>query len=56
MAERDRMVLLCGKAQANVDGYIEWLNEHIKALERAIEAQIQACQQWRQTQKYRIAI
>jgi len=50
-AERNRMALLRGKAQANVEGHIEWLTEQIKALDDEIEAQIQACQAWRHTQK-----
>jgi len=49
-AERNRMALLRGKAQANVEGHIEWLTEQIKDLDGEIEAQIQACQVWRQTQ------
>ena len=50
-AERNRMALLRGKAQANVEGHIEWLTEQIKELDNEIEAQIQACQAWQQTQK-----
>jgi transposase len=49
-AERNRMALLRGKAQANVAHHIEWLNEQIQELDSEIEAQIQASQQWRQTQ------
>ena len=45
-AERNRMALLRGKAQANVEGHIEWLTEQIKELDGEIEAQIQACQAW----------
>jgi transposase len=45
-AERNRMALLRGKAQANVAAHIEWLTEQIKAL----DSEIQACQQWRDTQ------
>ena len=45
------MALLRGKAQANVEGHIEWLTEQIKELDNEIEAQIQACQAWQQTQK-----
>ena len=50
-AERNRMALLRGKAQANVEGHIEWLAEQIKEQGGEIEAQIQANQAWRQTQE-----
>lgn len=33
-AERNRMALLRGKAQANVEGHIEWLTEQIKRTRR----------------------
>lgn len=55
-AERNRLTLLRGKAQANVEGHIEWLTEQIKGLDDEIEAHIQACQQWRQTQKLVLSV
>jgi transposase len=55
-AERNRMALLRGKAQANVERHIEWLNEQIQELDGEIEAQIQACQTWRQTQKLVLSV
>jgi len=55
-AERNRMALLRGKAQANVAHHIEWLNEQVKELDGEIEAQIQASQQWRQTQKLVLSV
>lgn len=54
--ERNRMELLRGKAQANVDAHIEWLTEQIKQLDNDIEEQIQACQVWRQTQKLVLSV
>ena len=55
-AERNRMTLLRGKAQANVEGHIEWLNEQIKELDGEIETQIQACEQWRHTQQLVLSV
>jgi len=55
-AERNRMALLRGKAQANVEGHIEWLTEQIKELDGEIEAQIQACQAWRHTQELVLSV
>ena len=55
-AERNRMALLRGKAQANVERHIEWLTEQIQDLDAEIEAQIQACQAWRQTQKLVLSV
>jgi transposase len=55
-AERNRMALLRGKAQANVERHIEWLNEQIQELDGEIEAQIQATQTWRQTQKLVLSV
>ena len=54
--ERNPMALLQGKAQANVAHPIEWLNQQIKALDGAIEAQIQASKPWRQTQKLVLSV
>lgn len=55
-AERNRLALLRGKAQANVERHIEWLNEQIQDLDAEIEAQIQACQAWRHTQKLVLSV
>jgi transposase len=55
-AERNRMAMLRGKAQANVERHIEWLNEQIQELDEEIEAQIQANQAWRQTQKLVLSV
>ena len=55
-AERNRMALLRGKAQANVEGHIEWLAEQIKEQGGEIEAQIQANQAWRQTQELVLSV
>jgi transposase len=55
-AERNRMAMLRGKAQANVERHIEWLNEQIQELDGEIEAQIQANQAWRQTQKLVLSV
>jgi transposase len=55
-AERNRMALLRGKAQANVESHIEWLTEQIKQLDDEIDAQIQACQAWRHTQKLVLSV
>ena len=55
-AERNRLTLLRGKAQASVEGHIEWLNEQIQELDGEIEAQIQASQPWRQTQKLVLSV
>jgi len=55
-AERKRLTLLRGKAQANVEGHIAWLTQQSKGLDDEIEAQIQACQQWRQTQKLVLSV
>jgi len=55
-AERNRMALLRGKAQANVERHIEWLNEQIQELDGEIEAHIQATQTWRQTQKLVLSV
>ena len=55
-AERNRMALLRGKAQANVAHHIEWLNEQIKELDGEIEAQIQASKSWRHTQKLVLSV
>jgi transposase len=55
-AERNRMALLRGKAQANVERHIEWLNEQIQELDGEIEAQIQACQVWRRTQNLVLSV
>jgi transposase len=55
-AERNRLALLRGKAQANVERHIEWLNAPIQELDQEIEAQIQTCQSWRQTQKLVLSV
>jgi transposase len=55
-AERNRMALLRGKAQANVERHIEWLNEQIQELDAEIETQIQASDAWRQTQKLVLSV
>jgi transposase len=55
-AERNRMALLRGKAQANVERHIEWLNEQIQEIDGEIEAQIQSTQAWRQTQKLLLSV
>ncbi len=55
-AERNRLALLRGKAQANVEGHIEWLTEQIKELDGEIEAQIQAEQAWRHTQELVLSV
>jgi transposase len=55
-AERNRLALLRGKAQANVERHIEWLTEQIQDLDAEIETQIQACQSWRHTQKLVLSV
>jgi transposase len=55
-AERNRMAMLRGKAQANVERHIEWLNEQIQELDGEIEEQIQANQAWQQTQKLVLSV
>jgi transposase len=50
-AERNRASLLRGKAQANVEHHIEWLEEQVEELDQEIEHQIQHCQSWHQTQQ-----
>ncbi len=55
-AERNRLTLLRGKAQTNVECHIEWLTEQIKGLDAEIEAQIQACQPWRHIQKLVLSV
>jgi transposase len=50
-AERNRASLLRGKAQANIEQHIEWLEEQVKDLDQEIEHQIQHCQSWHQTQQ-----
>jgi transposase len=55
-AERNRMSLLRGKAQANVERHIEWLSEQIQELDEEIETQIQASNAWRQTQKLVLSV
>lgn len=50
-AERNRAALLRGKAQANVETHIEWLEEQVEELDQAIEHQIQHHQNWHQTQQ-----
>jgi transposase len=55
-AERNRMAMLRGKAQANVERHMEWLNEQIQELDGEIEEQIQANQAWQQTQKLVLSV
>ncbi len=50
-AERNRAAMLRGKAQANVEVHIEWLQEQIKELDQEIEREIQACDRWQKTQQ-----
>jgi transposase len=50
-AERNRAALLRGKAQANVETHIEWLEEQVEELDQEIEHQIQHHQNWHQTQQ-----
>jgi transposase len=50
-AEGNRISMLRGKAQANVEVHVEWLKEQIKELDQEIELQIKAGEQWHKTQK-----
>lgn len=50
-AEGNRVAMLRGKAQVSVEVHLEWLKEQIKDLDRSIEAQIKAGEQWHKTQK-----
>lgn len=55
-SERNRATWLRGKAQANVETHIDWLEAQVKDLDQAIEQQIQQRQSWQQTQQLVISV
>jgi transposase len=55
-AERNRAAMLRGKAQANVNDHIEWLEKQVKELDQGIEQEIQSCDRWQKTQQLVMSI
>jgi transposase len=55
-SERNRGLMLRGKAQENVEIHIEWLQEQIKELDQEIDLQIKACDRWVETQQLVMSI
>ncbi|KAM3090150.1 IS110 family transposase [Phormidesmis sp. 146-12] len=55
-SERNRAALLRGKAQANVEQPIDWLQEQVKELDSTSTEQINQCERWQHTQKRWVSV
>jgi transposase len=50
-AERNRLSAIRGKARADIEANIEWLNQRLKGMDEQIAEQVKECLQWSEQQQ-----